>query len=260
MSEEEGEVYNNMSLSENVELLSRKLEHQQLRIDDLEAQVALLEAQVKVLTGKEPVTLHLSLDAASLEAARMLMQQQAGGTARRDEQRRDVVDERRDRRDVVDERRDASRGRRRSRSPPVEVRRSPDHRSWAAEQRRSGHSIDVRRQRSRSIDDVRRPSPVAEARRSRSPMHKKRHMSPNPSVHVSHLHHLNASDRTALSHALYAFFGSYGQVEDIFLADNEKWAKVTFDMADDAAKFLESHRNASDTLRCQPFVSGKGRR
>jgi hypothetical protein len=207
MASEEGE----MSLSERFDLMSRQLDHQRLRMDEL-------EDEVRLLKNKESVVLQL----VSLEAAKMMVQQQQPVAAARGGGG------------------ESPRGRRRSRSP------SPVQRSPPVQQQR------VTRRHS-SIDSRRR-SPVA-ASRSRSPVSKKRNV-PNRCIHVSHLHHLNATGRIALTDALYNFFGSYGQVDDVYLADNEKWAKITFNNDNDVSKFFDSHHNSSDTVKCAPFQSG----
>jgi len=237
-----------MSLSERFDLMSRQLEHQRLRIDEL-------EDEVRLLKNKESV---------ALELVSMIQQQQqqqpapatrvGGGTPHRERE---------------------SRGRQRSRSlsPPKlkkqHHRRSPSpvhlqQRRSPIDRRRSRSPVAVYRSRSRSpvsnIDRRRSRSPVAAAvvyrSRSRSPVSKKRHVSQNRSIHVSNLHHLNTEGRVPLTEALYIFFGSYGQVHDVYLADNEKWAKITFENVDDAGKFFDSYYNSSDSVTCAPFQSG----
>lgn len=226
-----------MSLSERLDLMSRQLEHQRLRIDEL-------EDEVRLVKNREAVVLQL----VSLEAAKMMIQQQQPTATRGG---------------------DSPRERRRSRSSSPVKRRSPP--PVQLQQRHS--PIESRRRSSPPVD--RRRSPVASrsrsppvpkkrnvASRSRSPpVQKKRHVSspPNRCIHVSHLHHLNAEGRVALTEALYNFFGSYGQVDDVYLADNEKWAKITFNTNNDADKFFDSHHNSSDTVKCAPFQSGGGK-
>jgi hypothetical protein len=85
----------------------------------------------------------------------------------------------------------------------------------------------------------------------------RRHPSVERCIYVAQLHNLETRSGKPLSQLLYDFFIEYGEIEDVFVADNQKWAKIAFASQTRAAEFLKMHRNSSDTIKCLPFVHRK---
>ena len=102
------------------------------------------------------------------------------------------------------------------------------------------------------------PSPLSPARRdrrrersrSRSPVVRRRHASPERRVHVNNFEAADARDvESLLSHDLSHF----GQIVDIYVDPNLKWANVTYETARQAQDCLRYHENTRSGLNCRQY-------